>query len=213
MTSSARKSSIDVRAPAVRSSARAGQPPRSARRSSGRPRRSANAASSSWPKALGVQPRQRDRRLGPPAEDDVPVGRQALDQPGEHGRTGRVAPDLVHVVEHEAHRPGREPPQVAGQQRTQVVGVELARLVDLGQFDVERVGQPGGEAAGVVVARAAPQPAIDAARVQSVLVERLGEQDGLAETRAGDDHGYLTIPATLKPSQQRAAPDQGSARP
>jgi hypothetical protein len=58
MTSSARKSSIEVRAPAVRSSARAGHPPRSARRSRGRPRRAANSASSSSPKA-----RSRSRRL------------------------------------------------------------------------------------------------------------------------------------------------------
>jgi hypothetical protein len=159
--------------------------------------------------ALGVEPGQRDRRLGPAAEHDVAVGRQALDQPGEHSRTERVPADLVHVVEHEAHRPGREPPQVAGQQRPEVVGVELTRLVHVGQVDVERVRQPGGQAPGVVVARSTAEPAIDPAGVQRVLVERLGQQDGLAEPGARDDHGYLTIPATLKPSQQRAPPDQG----
>ena len=87
-------------------------------------------------------------------------------EPGEEGRAGRVRPDLVDVVEHQAHLAGRQSPQVAGQQGAQGVGVELARLVDLGQVGAEGIGQPGGQAAGIVVAGPTPEPAIDAARRQ-----------------------------------------------
>jgi hypothetical protein len=161
---------------------------------------------------LGRQPRERQRGLRPPAEHHVAVGQEALDQPGEHGRPGRAAPDLVHVVEHQAHVAGRQPPQVAGQQRAQRVGVELARLVHLGQVGAERVGQSCGQTASVVVARPPPEPAVDAARSQRVLVDGLNQQDRLAEPGACDDHRHLTIPAPLEPAQQAAAPDQGSAR-
>ena len=91
-----------------------------------------------------------------------------------------------------------------------VVGGRSATRADVGP---EGGGEPGGQAPRVVVARAAPQPAVVATRGEGVLVDRLGEQRRLAEPGAGDDDRDRALPASLDASEQVAAPDERTARP
>ena len=92
----------------------AGQPPVSPSRSTARPRRAANPASSVvgeaqvllgqlQHRALGDQPGQRDGRRPPAGQQHVAVGGQGVDQRGEPAGAGRAGRQPVGVVDDQAH--------------------------------------------------------------------------------------------------------------
>jgi hypothetical protein len=160
--------------------------------------------------ALGVEPGQRDRRLVPPGQHQVPVRGQRLDQLAQQAGGGRPAGDLVGVVDHQAHPPGRAGPHAGGDGRGQLGGLRAAGLA-LGQLDVEPGGQALGQRPGVGVGGAAAQPAVLAPGGERVLVERLGEQRALAEPGAGGEDRDPVVPPAVQAVEQHAALEQGTA--
>ena len=167
--------------------------------------------------ALRRQPGEGHGRLGAPAEHEVAVGRQGRGQRPPAGAAASPSPtswtssttrhtwrgDRRHMASTRADDQGSDVGLA-------VVGDPVGHASDVGP---EGAGEPGGQVPRVVVARAAPQPAVVATRGEGVLVDRLGEQRRLAEPRAGHDDGDRALPASLDAPEQVAAPDERTARP
>ena len=110
------------------SSAMAGQPPVSPKRPGSRPAAGGEARQlvvveaqvvlgEPQHRALGAEPAERHRRLGPAGQHDVAVGRQRGDQVGQPRAAARPGRQQVDVVEHQAGLGGRPLPHRVGHGR------------------------------------------------------------------------------------------------
>jgi hypothetical protein len=161
--------------------------------------------------AVGGQPGQRHGRRPPAGQHHVSVGGQRvdeLDQPPGAGRTGR---EHVGVVEHEADRRRAATPDRVGDRRGagRGLGCDLAAAPPVAGFGDDGSEDVTGQHVTVDVGGLEPDPHVLAARGEVVLGHRLGQQRGLAQSRAAHHGGDPVLP----PGEQGAQQPRPGQRP